>query len=198
MVDSWLRAVNVGKLMGCVLVDFRKAFDLVDHKILLKKLQCYRCHETCLKWVESYLTIRTQQVSLNSHLSESAHVSCGVPQGSILGPSLFLIFINDLPLALNHSAVVDLYADDTTIYDFQDDIDKLETNLQLTLDSLQDWCRQNGMAINTEKSKVMLITSRQKRHNLQNSVLSLRYNDKPIKMSACNKILSVYVDENLL
>ena len=81
----------------------------------------------------------TQPVSLNTHLSEAAHVSCGVPQGSILDPLLFLIFIDDLPLTLKQSAVVDLYADDTTIYNFQDDIDKLETNLQLTLDSLQDW-----------------------------------------------------------
>ena len=102
------------------------------------------------------------------------------------------------PLALKHPAVVDLYADDTTIYDFQGGIDKLKTNLRLTLDSLQDWCRQNGMVINTEKTKVMLITSRQKRHNLQNSVLSLRYNDNDIKISACNKILGVSVDENLL
>ena len=119
---------------------------VVHHKILLKKLQCYRCHETCLKWFKSYLTNRTRHVSLNSHLSESANVTCGLPQGSILGPLLVLIFIKDLhiiyvPLALKHSAAVDLYADDTTIYDFQDDTDQLETNLQLTLDSLQDWCR---------------------------------------------------------
>ena len=63
IVDSWLTAVNVGKLIGCVLVDFRKAFDLVDHKILLRKLQCYKCNETCLKWFEFYLTNRTQCVS---------------------------------------------------------------------------------------------------------------------------------------
>ena len=151
MVDSWLEAINSGKLIGCVLVDFRKAFDLVDHKILLKKLQYYKCNETCLKWFESYLTNRTQRVSLGSHLSDPAHVTCGVPQGSILGQLLFLVFINDLPLALKESAAVDLYADDTIFYDFQTSIDQLESKLQLTLNSLKDWCRQNGMVINTEK-----------------------------------------------
>ena len=198
MVDSWLEAINSGKLIGCVLVDFRKAFDLVDHKILLKKLKYYKCHETCLKWFESYLTSRTQRVSLGSHLSDPAYVTCGVPQGSILGPLLFLIFINDLPLALKQSAAVDLYADDTIFYDFQTNIDQLQSNLQLTLNSLQDWCRQNGMVINTEKTKVMLITTRQKRQRLQKSVLSLRYSDIDIRMSTCDKILGVFVDENLL
>ena len=92
MVDSSLKAINDGKLIGCVLVDFRKAFDLVDHKILLKKLQFYKCSENCLKWFESYLTNRTQRVSLNNSVSEPAHVTCGIPQGSILGPLLFLPF----------------------------------------------------------------------------------------------------------
>ena len=183
---------------GCVLVDFRKAFDLVDHQLLLNKLRCYKCNETCIKWFESYLTNRTQRVSINSHLSKSETVTCGVPQGSILGPLLFLIFINDLPLALKNSAAVDLYADDTIFYDFQNDIEHLETNLQLALSSLQEWCQQNGMVINTEKTKIMLITSRQKRQNLQKSVLSLTYNDIDIRMTACDKILGIYVDENLL
>ena len=154
--------------IGCVLVDFRKAFDLVDHKILLKKLQCYKCSENCLKWFESYLTNRTQRVSLNNNVSEPEHVTCGVPQGSILGPLLFLLFINDLPLVLKNSANVDLYADDTTIYDVQCNTDQLESNLQFSLNALHVWCRQNGMVLNTEKTNVMLITSRQRRSNLQN------------------------------
>ena len=180
------------------MVDLRKAFDLVDHEVLLNKLRCYKCNETCIKWFESYLSNRTQRVSLNSQLSEPETVTCGVPQGSILGPLLFLIFINDLPLALKDIAAVDLYADDTTFYDFQNDIEQLEINLQSTINSLQDRCRHNGMVINTEKTKIMLITSRQKRQTLPKSVLSLTYNDIDIRTSTGDKILGVYVDENLL
>ena len=172
MIDFWLKTVNDGKLTGCVMVNFRKAFDLVDHKILLNKLKCYKCDENCLLWFESYLSNRTQRVSLNNNLSTPAGVKCGVPQGSILCPLLFLIFINDLQLVLKDYVVVDLYADDTTFYDFQFDITQLETNLQHALNLLRIWCRQNGMVLNTDKTKVMLITSRQKRLSLQNPVLS--------------------------
>ena len=103
-----------------------------------------------IKWFESYLTNRTQCVSLYSQLSEPGTVKCGVSQGSIQGSLLFLIFINDLPLALKDIAAVDLYADDTTFYDFQNDIEQLEINLQSTINSLQDWCRHNGTVINIE------------------------------------------------
>ena len=100
MIDSWSRAVNVGKIKGCVLVDFRKAFNLVDHNSLLKKLEYYKYNQTRLKWFEFYLTNRTQRVPLGNNLSEPANVVCGVPQGSILGLLLFLVFIHDLPLFL--------------------------------------------------------------------------------------------------
>ena len=181
-----------------MLVDFRKAFDLVDHKILLNKLKCYKCDVNCLSWFESYLSNRTQRVSLNNNPSTPASIKCGVPQGSILGPLLFLIFINDLPLVLQNYVVVDLYADDTMFYDFQFDIIELETNLQHALNLLRIWCRQNGMVLNTDKTKVMLITSRQKRPSMQNPVLSLTYSDIDIKMTHADKILGVHVDDNLM
>ena len=198
MIDSWLKAINEGKIIGCVLVDFRKAFDLVDHHILLKKLQCYKCNESCLSWFDSYLSQRTQRVSLNSTLSDPSEVIYGVPQGSILGPLLFLLFINDLPLFLqNNSTFVDLYADDTTVYYIDQDKSALERHLQSSLDSLQKWCRQNGMVLNTEKTKVMLIMSRQKRTIFGNTTLNLQHNDIDICMTSCDKILGIHVDHNL-
>ena len=164
MTDSWLKAINEGHMLGCVLVDFRKAFDLVDHQILLKQQQCYKCNDSCLSWFESYLSNRTQRVSesLNNNLSDAADVIYGVPQGSILCPLLFLIFINDLPLYIQSTSIsVDLYADDTHFYCSSHDKLVLERNLQASLDCLQRWCHENDMVLNTDKTKVMLITSRQ-------------------------------------
>ena len=200
MIDSWLKAINEGHKVGCVLVDFRKAFDLVDHQILLKKLQCYKCNDSCLSWFESYLFNRTQCVSLNNNLSDAADVIYGVPQGSILGPLLFLIFLNDLPLYIQSTSTsVDLYADGTYFCCTCSSHDKLvlERNVQASLDCHQGWCHENGMVLNTDKTKVMLITSRQKRTVLNDAVLNLQYSDIDISMTTCDKILGIQVDDNL-
>ena len=93
MVNLWLDAMDNGQMVGVVLVDFKKAFDLVDHKILLNKLEIYGIKDEALLWFDTYLTNRKQQVTINNNQSEYKNISYGVPQGSILGPLLFLHFI---------------------------------------------------------------------------------------------------------
>ena len=113
-------------------------------------------------------------------------------------PFTFLIFIYDLPLVLQNYVVVELYADDTTFYDFQFDVLQLETNLQHALNLLRIWCRQNGVVLNSDKTKVILITSRQKRLSMQTPVLSLKYSGIDIRMTQADKICGVHVYDNLM
>ena len=154
-----------------VMVDFRKAFDLVDHGLLLEKLSYYKCSETVIALMKSYLANRTQVVSFNGKLSNAAEINSGVPQGSLLGRLLFFVFINDLPLMLSDNIYsIDLYADDITIYDMQVDLETLQRNLQQSLLSLQIWCKRKGMQLNTDKTKLMLVTTRQKRVRLDENV----------------------------
>ena len=141
--------INDGNIVSCGLVDFRKAFDLVDHKLLLQKLKHYKINKLSLSWLESNLSHRTQQVNINTNQSKTGSVLYGAPQGSILSPLLFLISINDSPLFIGDSIQsVDLYADDTTLYDIGLDKDTLENNLQHSLNFFKMWCLENGMIIN--------------------------------------------------
>ena len=121
-----------------------------------------------LSWFESYLTNRTQQVIINENESETKTILFGVPQGSILSPLLFLLFIHDLPLNLEDSIhSVDLYADYTTLYDTASDRTILEKSLQHVLNLLNDWCLENDTLTDIDKPKLKLISSRQNRYTVQ-------------------------------
>ena len=111
LVDELLFGLDDNHVCGMVLVDYQKAFDMVDHKLLLRKLELYGIVNRELAWCHSYLLDRKQVVHVNGSVSSEALMLHGVPQGSILGPLLFILFINDLPLYT--SAQLDLYADDT-------------------------------------------------------------------------------------
>ena len=112
-VNKWLMNVDNGKLNSVVFLDNKKAFDTVDHKILLQKLSCYAIKGNSQKLIESYLQGRIPCCSVNGHVSVMEHIMCGVPQGSIIGPLLFIIYMNDLPLHIPNVEIT-MFADDTT------------------------------------------------------------------------------------
>ena len=113
LIDQWLTCIDKGDIIGTVFLDFRKAFYLVDHSILINKLSLYKCNSTALNLQSSYLQTRQQVVDSGQGISRPALIRSGVPQGSILSPTLSLIFINDLPLHMDHCFIV-LFAEDAT------------------------------------------------------------------------------------
>ena len=121
--------MDESNLVGVVLLDLSKAFDLVDHDILLSKISVYQASTMSIKWFKSYLSERSQVCSVSGSLSAPLTVSCGVPQGSILGPVLFSLYIHDLPLNVPE-ANVDVYAGDTTLWKSGDKCIKIQNDLQ--------------------------------------------------------------------
>ena len=131
------------EVTGLVFVDFRKAFDTIDHKLLLRKLSIYGDSVSAVSWIKSYLSNRKQFVKLGNQSSELLPIKQGVPQGSILGPVLFLLFVNDMPLNIFKSTM-DIYADDTTMSSSasSDEIPKLKEALLEDLQKVEKWSRR--------------------------------------------------------
>ena len=160
--DKWHLNIDKGQINGVVFVDLKKAFDTVDHTILIAKMKQYGLSELAFCLFESYLENRSQGCFVNGHLSHERPIKCGVPQGSVLGPLLFLIFINDLPNCFN-SGTAEMYADDTTVTFSADDTASLELQINKELECLNKWLVVNKLSLNVSKTEFMLVTTRQKR-----------------------------------
>ena len=155
LVEDLVRQLSLGKQTDLILLDFSKALDKVNHLKLLYKLSCFGVKENILYWIQSFLIGRTQTVVLDGESSKEVKVTSGVPQGSVLGPLLFLLYINDLPE--NIQSQVRLFADDTAVYLTVTNMQDSQV-LQSDLESLQHWERTWDMELNPGKCQVIHIT----------------------------------------
>ena len=161
ITDYIIKSMDKGQHTGMILIDLQKAFDNLDHDVLLKK------NEMCvIKWLKSYLSNKNLKYQFQGVFSEEGLLTCGVPQGSILGPLLFLIYINDLPQSLNETAS-NLYADDTCIYYQHRYIQKIENVLNKEFSSLCEWFIDNKLSIHfgEDKTKTILLRETKLKQN---------------------------------
>ena len=194
--DSWCVNIDKGLLNGVLFIDLKKAFDTINHKIILDKLSIYGFDQNVLTWFDSYLSNRSQKCNVNGHLSSESQITCGVPQGSIIGPLLFLIYINDLPNCLIEG-LPRMYADDTNISVAASNKGDLEIKINAQLENVNIWLRANKLSLNIAKTEFMIIGSRQKLQTQTDRTIDVRIDGDEIESVHFSKSLGVYIDDTL-
>ena len=161
VVDDWHEALNEREIVAVCFLDISKCFDAISHELLLLKLKYHGVQENELEWFKSYLTGRKQMVTINGNLSKPKNVTIGIPQGGVLGPVLFLLFINDITQNVN-KGTCNIFADDVAIYCNGSDVSEVELKLQLCINEIDEWYNNNRLKINADKTNVILISSHAK------------------------------------
>ena len=180
--------------IGCgIFVDLQKAFDIVKHDILLAKLEHYGIRGMANNWFKSQLFNRKQFVSINGHISNQTSVKYGVPQGSVIGPLLFLIYINDRNLAITFCKVHH-FADDTNLLHFSKPVNKLNKYINLDMKNLTDWLNANKISLNVKKTELVIFKHKKKKLECR---IRIKLSRKRIYPSNSIRYLGVKIDENL-
>ena len=187
-------------LFSCgIFIDLKKAFDTVDHDILLSKLYHYGFRGIVSEWFASYLKNRVQTTQISEHISSKAKITCGVPQGSVLGPLLFLLYVNDMYQCSNKFNFY-LFADDTNILYANKNLKTLEVTVNAELRNLCDWLTSNKLSLNINKSNFVLFHHFQKRANYSPNICIFdNENSRNVSLKSKDyiKYLGVVIDKNL-
>ena len=195
LYDHWVRAAGQGQVSGVVLLDLSAAFDLVDPQLLVKKLRAYGLDEDMCTWISSYLQNRYQAVWIDHAYSSFVHNSIGVPQGSNLGPLLFLIYYNDLLSTLD--CPVEVYADDSTMTVTGNNTAELEVKVNENCSRVSSWMKSNRLKLNADKTHFLVVGTQERLRNfvkptVQMDGLLLRENT-----DRCEFLLGVDIQANL-
>ena len=193
LLESIQKALDDGQFACGIFIDLEKAFDTVSHDILLEKLNHYDIRGIANDWFWSYLSDRTQFISINGFNSDYKTVKYGVPQGSVLGPLLFLIFINDLNIAIKNSETFH-FADDTCLLNIKDSIKKINKVVNKDLKFLIQWLHANKISLNVAKTEVIIFRRKKKQLDFD---LNLKICGKKLQASSYVKYLGIYLDQYL-
>ena len=195
MVNFIQNSFNQNEFAIGVFIDLSKAFDTVDHSILIKKLSHYGIRGNFLNWFKSYLCNRSQYIATDDSNTDYQTITCGVPQGSILGPLLFLIFINDLHKASSLNSII--FADDTSLFKSHKNIHTLFDLVNQELNKINDWFQCNKLSLNITKTKYILFHKPSFKNKLPNRMPFLKINSNLISQERCLKFLGILINEHL-
>ena len=193
LLNKLTDALEQGRCAIGIFLDFSKAFDTVNHEILLSKLDHYGIRGNALEWFRSYLFDRKQFVTYNKCKSSMNSVNCGVPQGSILGPLLFLIYVNDIANVCELSFSL-LFADDTNVFNTGDKYKEISDRLNKELKVLAIWLKANKLSLNIKKTQFMLFGNKK---NLDPDDVNIVIDGHTIQRTTKSKFLGVIIDEKL-
>jgi hypothetical protein len=190
VLNNWKEHIEKKKVILAVFLDLKRAFETIDRNILLRKLESYGIRGLVLKWFESFLTNRLQRTKFGDSYSETSHINIGVPQGSVLAPILFILYMNDIVTKIAHCNV-NLFADDTLVSIAGNDTDDITRKLNEDMVSLDKWLKYNKLKLNVDKTKAIIIGNR------RGANVQIKIEDEQIVEVEVMKYLGVLIDNQL-